>query len=67
MSSTLRIVILAMLMTFFGDCRPSLKCMTYLLELNTLYQTNKGLCMNFIENSYEINGSLHALLRETAR
>lgn len=44
MLSTLRVLLLLSVLAYSTLCIPSLKCITYLLELKTLYETNKALC-----------------------
>lgn len=44
MHSTLRLFVLLVILIVNTQALPSLKCLTYLLELKTLYETNKGLC-----------------------
>lgn len=44
MLSTPRLLLFLIVLIHSAQGLPSLKCLTYLLELKALYETNKGLC-----------------------
>ncbi len=47
MLSTLKVLLILSVLAYSTHCIPSFKCLTYMLELRTLYETNKGLCKIF--------------------
>lgn len=67
MLSTVKVLLIFSVLVCSTLAVPSLKCLSYLLELNSLYDINKGLCKIECYISFKGNSSLYDFCRQTGQ